>query len=69
MKEVWFMDFHDTILTVKDIQEIFGRGKRQTYELMCVPGFPAMKLGGRYFISVKALENWIQKNMGKRIKK
>lgn len=62
------MDFHDTILTVNDIQEIFGCGKRQDYELMRVPGFPAMKLGGRYFISVKALENWIQKNTGKRIK-
>lgn len=54
------MDFHDTILTVKYIQEIFSCGKRQAYELMRVPGFPAIKLGGRYFISSKEFERWLQ---------
>ena len=61
--------FEDTLLTTKDLQKIFGRGKRQAYELLHIPGFPAMKLGGRYLISAKALDNWIQKNTGKRIRK
>lgn len=61
--------FEDTMLTTQDLQEIFGCGKRQAYELLHIPGFPAMKLGGRYLISAKALDNWIQKNAGKRIYK
>ena len=62
-------DFSDTLLTFQEVQEIFRCGKRQAYELLHVPGFPAMKLGGRYLISAKALDNWIQKNTGKRISK
>ena len=61
--------FENTMLTMKDLQEIFGCGKRQAYELFHIPGFPAMKLGGKYLISAKALDNWIQKNTGKRIRK
>ena len=61
--------FEDTMLTMKDLQEIFGRGKRQAYELLHIPVFPAMKLGGKYLTSAKALDNWIQKNAGKRISK
>lgn len=59
--------FNDTLLTPKDIQAIFGCGKRQVYELLRIPGFPAMKLGRKYFISAKSLESWIQKNAGKTI--
>lgn len=61
--------FEDSMLTTKDLQEIFGCGKRQAYELLHIPGFPAMKLGGRYLTSAKALDNWIQKNTGKTISK
>ena len=57
------------MLTMKDLQEIFGCGKRQAYELLHIPGFPAMKLGGKYLISAKALDNWIQRNIGKTIVK
>ena len=63
------MDFHDTILTVKEVQGILNCGKRQAYELMHIPGFPAMKLGRKYFISAKALDRWLQKNMGRTIRK
>lgn len=55
------------MLTIKDLQTIFNCGKRQAYELLRVPGFPAMKLGGKYLISAKALDSWIQKNTGKMI--
>ncbi len=43
------------MLTIKDLQMIFNCGKRQAYELLHIPGFPAMKLGGKYLISAKAL--------------
>lgn len=61
------MSFADTLLNMKEIQTIFGCGKRQAYELLRIPGFPAMKLGGKYLVSAKALELWIQKNAGKKI--
>lgn len=61
--------FQDSMLTMKDLQEIFVCGKRQAYELLQIPGFPAMKLGRKYLISAKALDNWIQKNVGKTITK
>ena len=63
------MNLHDTMLSVKEVQAIFGCGKLQAYELLHILGFPAMKLGGKYLISVKALDNWMQKNTGKRIRK
>lgn len=61
--------FEDTMLTIKDLQMIFNCGKRQAYELLRIPGFPAMKLGGKYLVSAKALDSWIQKNAGKTINK
>lgn len=59
--------FNDTLLTLNEVQEIFRCGKRQAYELVRIHGFPAIKIGGKYFISAKALEHWIQSNAGKRI--
>lgn len=61
------MNFTDSLLTMKDIQSIFRCGKRQAYELLHIPGFPAMKLGGKYLVSAKALEDWIRKNAGMKI--
>lgn len=46
------------MLTIKDLQTIFNCGKRKAYELLRVPGFPAMKLGGKYLISAKALDGY-----------
>ena len=62
-------DVSDTLLTFREVQEIFRRGKRQRYELLPIRGFPTMKLGGKHLVSAKALDNWIQKNAGKRISK
>ena len=59
--------FNDTLLTLHEVQEIFRCGKRQAYELVHVHGFPAIKMGGKYLISTKVLERWIQNNAGKGI--
>ncbi len=53
--------FEDTLLTIKDLQSIFNCGKRQTYELLHVPGFPAMKPERKDLIRAKALDSRIQK--------
>lgn len=57
----------DRLLSPKEIQAIFKCGKRQVYDLLHIPGFPAMKIGRKYLVSAKALEDWIQKNSGKQI--
>ena len=59
--------FNDTLLTLHEVQEIFRCGKRQAYELVRVHGFPAIKIGGKYLISAKALKRWLQSNAGKGI--
>ena len=61
------MEFADAMLTLEDVQGIFRCGRRQAYELLHIPGFPAMKLGRKYLISAKALEAWIQANTGKTV--
>ena len=59
--------FEDKLLTIKDLQEIFHCGQRQTYELIHINGFPAMKIGRKYLTSAKALALWLEKNTGKEI--
>lgn len=53
------------LLTVKDLQKILNIGRDLAYGLMHAPGFPAMKIGGRYFVTRDALERWLQRYEGK----
>ncbi|MDQ0257964.1 hypothetical protein J2S74_005427 [Evansella vedderi] len=45
-------------LTPKDIQQILGIGRRQTYELMEDPPFHVVKVGKIYKISKRAFFKW-----------
>ena len=67
MKQNQHDRFDDTLLTVKDLRDIFRCRARQANELIHIHGFPAIKIGGKYNISAKALDNWIQNNTGKKI--
>ena len=51
----------------EDIMNIFRCGKRQAYELMHAPGFPAITIGKRIFVEKKQLLKWIENNQGKTI--
>jgi len=53
--------------TVKDVQAILGRGKRQTYELFHTDGFPSIRIGNGLRVEKKAFEKWLERNQGKRI--
>jgi excisionase family DNA binding protein len=59
----------EKILTVKDIQAIFGCGKNQAYEIIHANGFPSFKIGRRYYIYQKAFAEWLEKNQNKVILK
>ena len=56
------------LLTVKDLQPMLGIGRDTAYALMHSRAFPAMKIGGRYFVSKDALHEWISKNAHKSFK-
>ena len=53
------------VYTSKDIQTLFKCGKRQAYELMRAPAFPAIKVGGRYIVEKSALMRWFATNEGR----
>jgi len=55
----------EKVLTVKDIQAIFGCGKNQAYEIVHSNGFPRIKIGRRYYIYQKAFTEWLEKNQNK----
>ena len=59
----------DKILTVKDIQEAFGCGKNQAYEIIHINGFPSFKIGRRYYVYQKAFHEWLERNQEKVILK
>lgn len=53
------------MLTVKDIQSIFGMGKNQAYALMNSAGFPSFKINGRIYVPQIAFDEWVETYIGK----
>lgn len=49
------------LLTVKDLQKVLPIGRDKAYALMHSRAFPAIKIGGRYYVSEKALNEWLDK--------
>lgn len=47
-------------LMVKDLQEILHIGRDKAYALMHSKAFPAIKIGGRYFVAQDQLQKWIE---------
>jgi len=59
----------DRILTVRDVQEAFGCGKNQAYEIVHANGFPSFQIGRRFYVYQKAFAEWLEKNKNKVILK
>ena len=49
------------LLTAKDLQQQLQVGRDKAYALMHAKGFPAMKLGGRYYVSANELDKWLER--------
>ena len=49
------------LYTVKDLQCELGLGRDKAYQLMHNKTFPAIKIGGRYFVTQDALDEWLRK--------
>lgn len=52
-------------LSVEELRRELGLGKNGAYELVRMPGFPAIKLGKRIIIPRRGLEKWLEENEGK----
>lgn len=53
------------ILTSREIQEKLRIGRNTLYELLKDPGFPAYKIGKKYYASEEAIDNWILSKQSK----
>lgn len=47
-------------VTVREMGQMLGIGKCKAYELAARADFPAIRVGNRIVIPVKALENWLE---------
>lgn len=50
----------ERLYTVKDLQEM-GISRDKAYQLMHSKSFPAIKIGGRYYVAEGALESWLKR--------
>jgi len=54
------------LMTVKELQNYLGIGKDKAYALVKSKSFPAMKIGGRYYIIKTDFVVWLGKQLGRR---
>ena len=57
----------DTFMNVQELRSYLGIGRNAAYDLVKTEGFPAISFGKTIKVSVKGLEDWIDKNMGNKI--
>lgn len=49
------------LLTVRDLQKKLNIGRDKAYALVHASGFPATKIGGRYYVLDDEVDKWLQK--------
>lgn len=52
-------------LSVEEFRRELGLGKNTAYEVVRMPGFPAIKLNKKIIIPRAALEKWLEENAGR----
>ena len=53
------------LMTIRDLQTYLGIGKDKAYALVKSKSFPAMKIGGRYYVAKTDFVVWLGKQTGK----
>ena len=49
------------LMTIKELQNYLGIGKDKAYKLMKNKSFPAVKIGGRYYVIKPDFAVWLAK--------
>ena len=55
------------VYNTKDIQEIFKCGRKMSYEIMNMKGFPSFRINSMLLVEKKALIAWLERNKGKNL--
>lgn len=55
-----FEDLTTELLTAKELQKIFHCGKNRAYDILKSPAFPSIRIGGRYYVTVSAVKEWLK---------
>lgn len=53
------------LLDVKQLRHKLNVSRDTAYSLVHAKGFPAIKIGGRYYVSEEALKKWLIKYEGR----
>ena len=53
------------LYNAKDIQEIFKCGRKMSYEIMNMKGFPSFRINSMLLVEKNALISWLERNKGK----
>ena len=53
-----------SMLTVADLQKLWGISRPTTYELVNSEGFPTLRIGRKILIPQKQLEVWVEEHLG-----
>ena len=56
----------EKLFTVKNLCEM-GIGRDKAYQLMHSSTFPAIKIGGRYYVTEDALQEWMKRHQYKKV--
>lgn len=54
------------LMTIKELQNYLGIGKDKAYKLAKSKSFPAVKIGGRYYVIKSNFIVWLGKEKGRR---
>ena len=54
-------------LSTKEVADVMGMSKNTAYKFIKLQGFPKIKIGKRYFVPEKKLEEYLQKHIGSKI--
>ena len=52
------------LLRPRDLQAL-GIGRDKAYALFRTGGFPSIRLGGHYYVTEKAFEQWLEQSEGR----
>lgn len=53
------------LMSVKELQNYLGIGKDKAYALVKSKLFPALKVGGRYYVIKPDFVSWLERQIGK----
>jgi len=53
------------LMTIKELQSYLGIGKDKAYKLVKSKSFPALKIGGRYYLIKSDFVSWLERQTGK----